>query len=94
MGRKLQAISRRANSGHPLFVGEGRTGESPILHTKTSTERVLVFLFYKANKKWDLNEEKICISKFPLRVNGGHPPFIGDGRTGESPILHTANNLN
>lgn len=27
--------------------------------------------------------------KFPVRVNSGHPLFIGDGRTGESPILHT-----
>jgi len=29
-----QQISRRGNSGHPLFIGYGRTGESPILHTK------------------------------------------------------------
>ena len=26
MGRKLLAIWRSPNSGHPLFVGEGRTG--------------------------------------------------------------------
>ena len=29
--RKLQiAISRRVNSGHPLFIGYGRTGENPV----------------------------------------------------------------
>ena len=34
----------------------------------------------------DLNEEKICL-QISRRVKGGHPPFIGDGRTGENPAF-------
>jgi len=29
----LFAISRRVNSGHPLFIGYGRTGESLFIRT-------------------------------------------------------------
>ncbi len=37
---------------------------------------------------WDLNGEKIACN-LSVGLNSGHPLFIGEGRTGESPILHT-----
>ena len=34
-------ISRRVNSGHPLFIGYGRTGaDSPMDHQKTQSTKV------------------------------------------------------
>jgi len=59
MGRKLPAISRRVNSGHPLFIGEGRTGESPFIRTtKTQTEprrSGWVFRYEQKGLEWGEN---------------------------------------
>ena len=33
------------------------------------------------------------LGKFPVRVNSGHPLFIGEGRTGENPVTPTKRNL-
>jgi len=38
--------------------------------------------------RWDLNEEKICFANFP-KGKQSSGLFTGEGRTGESPILHT-----
>ena len=51
------------------------------------TKKVSFFCVKKMDGTWF--KEKIFVSKFPFRVNSGHPLFIGYGRTGESPILHT-----
>ncbi len=57
----------RVNSGHPLFIGYGRTGESPIFHTKNSLDAFVSRLFFciEVSNRWDLNMEKICITNFP-----------------------------
>ena len=36
----------RANSGHPLCVGYGRTGESPFIRTKNSLDTFVSGLFF------------------------------------------------
>ena len=47
----------RVNSGHPLFLGYGRTGESPIFHTtiKLKSRLVLGLSFFVCTRRWDLD---------------------------------------
>ena len=49
----LGKFPSRVNSGHPLFIGEGRTGENPIFSANKKGCREHPF-FDGKKKKWDL----------------------------------------
>ena len=75
------------NSSHLLFVGYGRTGESPILHTKKYKYQNRCLYFFCFKLKVYMGLERLN----PLAGDGN--PFVDLKSTfpliGEFPILHT-----